>query len=175
MNPPERRTIFNGRVIDLSIDTVTLPNGHTTELEIVAHPGGAAAVAVDEQGQVCLLEQYRHATGGWLTELPAGLIEAGESPLVTARRELEEEAGLQALEWTSLGWIWSSPGVFTERIHLFLARQLRPVGHARQVDEVIRERWVALEQAAGSAVDGQFTDSKTVIGLLRAASLLQRP
>ena len=103
MNPPERRTIFNGRVIDLSIDTVTLPNGHTTELEIVAHPGGAAAVAVDEQGQVCLLEQYRHATGGWLTELPAGLIEAGESPLVTARRELEEEAGLQALEWTSLG------------------------------------------------------------------------
>ena len=120
------RNAFKGRVVTLNVETVRLPNGHVAELEIIHHPGGAAAVALDDQGRVCLLRQYRHAAGGWIWELPAGKLEPQEPPLETARRELIEEAGTEALQWQSLGSYVSSPGVFTETVHLFLARGLRP-------------------------------------------------
>ena len=131
-----RRPVLDGRVIRVSIDTVTLPNGHRTDLEIVHHPGGAAIVAIDDAGRVCLLHQHRHAAGGRVWELPAGRLEPDEPPAETARRELAEEAGVSAREWRSLGVSLSSPGVFTERIHLFLATGLSPVPDAREAAEV---------------------------------------
>ncbi len=106
----KRESIYQGRVIELALETVELPNGDQVELEIVHHPGGAAAVALDEQDRVCLLRQFRHASQGWLWELPAGRIDAGELPFDTARRELAEEAGLQAVDWTDLGPMHSSRG-----------------------------------------------------------------
>jgi ADP-ribose pyrophosphatase len=115
------REVFRGRVTRLSVDTVELPNGHRADLEILHHPGGAAVVALDAQQRVCLLRQYRHAVGGYIWELPAGRLEPGEPPLETARRELAEEAGVAADRLSPLGVSVSSPGVFTERIHLFLA------------------------------------------------------
>ena len=84
--------IYEGRVIKVSVDTVDLPNGMRLPLEIVRHPGGAAAVAIDADNRVCLLRQYRHAAGGYIYELPAGKLEPGEPPEVTVRRELAEEA-----------------------------------------------------------------------------------
>ena len=113
---PERQTEhFRGRVIRVTTDEVTLPNGHRTTLEIVHHPGGAAAVALDAEQRVCLLRQYRYVAEGWVWELPAGKLEPAEAPLATAQRELVEEAGVSARHWRSLGVCLSSPGVFTER------------------------------------------------------------
>src|SRR6478752_7189290 len=102
---------FQGRVIKVTTDDVTLPNGHRATLEIIHHPGGAAIVALDAQKRVCLLRQHRHAVGGYLWELPAGKLEPGEPPMTTAQRELIEEAGMEATEWSSLGVCTPSPGV----------------------------------------------------------------
>ena len=98
----KREPLFQGRVVDVAVETVELPNGRRVELEVIRHPGGAATVALDEQERVCLLRQFRHAGGGWLWELPAGKIDPGEEPLATARRELEEEAGVRALDQTGV-------------------------------------------------------------------------
>lgn len=162
------REVFRGRVTRLSVDTVELPNGHRADLEILHHPGGAAMVALDAQQRVCLLRQYRHAVGGYIWELPAGRLEPGEPPLETARRELAEEAGVAADRITPLGVSVSSPGVFTERIHLFLATGLHAVPSAREAAEVFEVHWMPLDEAVRRCIEGDIDDSKTVVGLLRA-------
>ena len=86
------RTAYAGRVITLNVETVRLPNGHVTDLEIMHHPGGAAVVAIDAESRVCLLRQFRHAVGGWIWELPAGKLEPAEPPQETARRELDRRS-----------------------------------------------------------------------------------
>jgi len=159
---------FRGRVIEVTVDEVALPNGLRTELEVVHHPGGAAVVALDEQRRVCLLRQYRYVTGGWVWELPAGKLEPGEPPLATAQRELTEEAGLTAARWAKLGAYWSSPGVFNEVIHLFLATGLAAAATAPEPSEVLEVHWVPLAQAARRALGGDIDDSKTALGLLHA-------
>jgi ADP-ribose pyrophosphatase len=167
----ERRQIFQGRVIDLSLEGVLLPNGKRVELEIIRHPGGAAAVALDN-GRVCLLRQFRHAANGWLWELPAGKIDAGETPFSTARRELAEEGGVSAEQWTTLGTMHSSPGVFTEVIHLYLARELTSIGQNHEHDEVIEVHWLPFSQALRWCSDGTISDAKTLVGLFRTAALI---
>lgn len=165
-------TVFAGRVITVSKERVLLPNGNTADYEIVHHPGGAAVVALDERDRVCLLHQYRPAAGGWVWELPAGRLEPGEAPALTARRELVEEAGREAADWQDLGSMLSSPGVFDERIHLFLARGLSTVPTQHEPHEVLEPHWIDLAVALARAMDGELVDSKTVVGLLRAASRL---
>ncbi len=164
-----KRVVYRGRIIELSLDTPTLPNGTRPELEIVHHPGGAAVVAIDDAGRVCLLRQYRHAAGGWVWELPAGKRDAGEEPQQTAARELEEEAGLTARRWQPLGGILSSPGVFTEVVYLFLAQELAQVPARAERHEVFEVHWVALADAVGRVMDGAINDAKTVVGLLKVA------
>src|SRR5579864_2461639 len=130
MTTENTRTVFRGRVITVNVETVRLPNGHVTDLEIIHHPGGAAIVAVNSSGKVCLIRQFRHAAGGWIWELPAGKLEPNEPPIETAKRELVEEAGKTALGWSYLGAYVSSPGVFTETVHLYLAQELASVNMA---------------------------------------------
>jgi 8-oxo-dGTP pyrophosphatase MutT (NUDIX family) len=168
------RTVFRGRVITVNVETVRLPNGHVTDLEIIHHPGGAAIVAIDREGRVCLIRQFRHAAGGWIWELPAGKLEPPEPPLETARRELVEETGTSARSWRSLGLYVSSPGVFTEIVHLYLAQDLESANMAHEAGELIEVHWVDLEQACSRALDGDINDGKTALGLLRARSILQR-
>jgi len=168
----QNSTVYTGRVITVSKERVRLPNGNVADYEIVHHPGGAAVVALDAQDRVCLLHQYRPAAGGWVWELPAGRLEPGEPPSTTARRELVEEAGREAAEWQELGHMLSSPGVFDERIHLYLARQLRAVAEQHEPHEVFEAHWVDFHEALGQAMSGAILDSKTVVGLLRAAARL---
>ena len=166
------RTVFQGRVLTLNLERVTLPNGVVTELEIAHHPGGAAIVALDPAGRVCLLRQFRHATGRWITELPAGKIDNCELPLECARRELAEEAGVRAARWDKLGEFFSSPGVLTEVIHVFLAQELLPVQSQPEAHEVFEVHWVALPEALAMATDGRIEDAKTLVGLFWASAAL---
>ena len=173
MTIEKRTTYFRGRVITVTVDEVVLPNGHRESLELVHHPGGAAAVAIDAEERVCLLRQYRHAAGDWVWELPAGKLEPNEPPLETARRELIEEAGVRAGHWENLGLYLSSPGVFNEVLHLFLATGLEAAASAPEASEVFEVHWKPLAQACGWALDGTIHDGKTSVGLLRAAHLRQ--
>lgn len=161
------RSIYRGRIVTLDLEDVTLPNGHRFELEVVGHPGGAAVVALNERDEVCLLRQYRHVAGAWLWELPAGKLDAG-TPLDNAKRELAEEAGVTAARWWSLGRFLSSPGVFREVVHLFLARDLSPCTTARGDDEVMTVNWVPLGEACRRAIRGEIVDGKSVVALWRA-------
>lgn len=167
------RRAYQGRVVQLDLEQVALPNGDRVELEIVRHPGGAAVVVIDAHDRICLLRQYRHAVGGWLWELPAGKLEPDEAPLVTARRELAEEAGVSARDWRPLGVVVSSPGVFTERVHLFLASGLDAVAAHPEHGECFERSWIARADAVGRARAGDIEDAKTVIGLLRADAWLK--
>lgn len=169
-----RRRVYAGRVLDVDLEDAVLPNGVHTRLEIVRHPGGAAVVALDDAGRVCLLRQYRHAFGNWLCEAPAGRIDAGEAPAATAARELEEEAGLRAVRWTALGRMLATPGFCDEVVHLFLARDLTAVPARTEADELLEVRWLPFADAVAQAADGRIADGKTVVALLRAADLLAR-
>ena len=165
------QTMFRGRILEVNVERVQLPNGRTASLEIAHHPGGAAIVALDGSGRVCLLRQYRHAARGWLWELPAGKIDNREPPIATARRELAEEAGMTATSWRSLGSILSSPGVFTEVVHLYIATHLTPVPAAPEEHEVFAVTWIPWQQAVQLADLGVITDGKSVSGLLRCRRL----
>lgn len=170
-NQVRRRPVYQGKILDLGLETIALPNGEAAELEIARHPGGAAAVAIDDQSRVCLLRQYRHAAGGWLWELPAGKLEPDESTFNTARRELFEEAGVTAERWTELGTLHSSPGILTEVIHLYLATGLGQAAHDHEIHEVIEIHWLPFEQVLAWCRDGTITDAKTLIGLFRAQAM----
>lgn len=172
MSIEKLRTVFTGRVITLNVETVRLPNGHVIDLEIIHHPGGAAIAAIDASQRVCLLRQYRHAAGGWIWELPAGKLEPGEPPAATARRELQEETGIDAITWDSLGAYVSSPGVFTETVHLFMARELRSVKMEHEAAELIEVHWIPIAEACQRALSGELVDGKTVVGVLRAQARL---
>jgi 8-oxo-dGTP pyrophosphatase MutT (NUDIX family) len=164
------RHVFTGRVIEVNVERVELPNGSVAELEIIRHPGGAAVVALDTDDRICLLRQFRHAVGGWVWELPAGKIDNREPPLETARRELEEEAGMAAASWRPLGDYLSSPGVFTEVVHLFLATQLTPLPARPEEHEVIEVHWLPFTDVLRMADSGELRDGKSLVGVYRAAA-----
>jgi ADP-ribose pyrophosphatase len=166
------RNVFTGRVLTLNLERVQLPNGRTAELEIAHHPGGAVVVALDAERRVCLLRQFRHAAGGWLMELPAGKLDGGEPPIECARRELAEEGGVTAGRWENLGEFFSSPGILTEVIHVFLARDLAASDALPEEHEVFEVSWVPLEEAVALAAGGHLQDAKTLIGLLWARERL---
>jgi 8-oxo-dGTP pyrophosphatase MutT (NUDIX family) len=176
MKPDKQTVHFRGRIIRVTTDEMVLPNGQRALLEVVHHPGGAAAVALDDAQRVCLLRQYRYVADGWLWELPAGKLEPDEPPLITAQRELGEEAGVSAQHWRSLGTCLSSPGVFSERLHLFLATRTErvPARVAHERSEVIEIHWLPFGQACEWALDGTIADCKTALGLLRAREVLLR-
>jgi 8-oxo-dGTP pyrophosphatase MutT (NUDIX family) len=167
--------IYQGRIVSLRIERVSLPNGAEIDLEVVRHKGAAAVAAVDDQDRVVLIRQYRYAAGGFIWEVPAGILKSDdEPPAACAVRELREEVGLTAREWTQLGSIFTTPGFADEQIHLFLARGLQDVGHARDHDEVIDEtRSVPVGEALAMVRRGEIVDGKTVACLYLAADALR--
>jgi ADP-ribose pyrophosphatase len=168
------RPIHSGRVVDLRIDTVRFPDGTTGELEMIRHSGAAAVLpVVDERRpdpQILLIRQYRYAAGGYLLEVPAGRPDRpGEDWEVCARRELEEETGLIAGRLRRLASILTTPGFTDERIHLFVAHDLRAGTTAHDRDEFIELVRLPFSRALAMVGDGEIDDAKTVCTLLLAA------
>jgi ADP-ribose pyrophosphatase len=166
------KSIYDGRVVKLRLDRVDLPNGHVVELEVIRHQGAAAVVPVDADGNVLMVRQYRHATAGFILEVPAGKLDGGEDPEVCARREVEEETGHRVGSLEPLGWIWTTPGFTDERIWLYLARDLTATAQRLEHDEVLTVERVPLSEAVARAANGEIADGKSVCALLRAARLL---
>ena len=170
---PSPTTLFQGKIFRVDREEVSLPDGRVSAVEAVRHPGGAAAAAVDESGRVCLLRQYRPVVAAWVWELPAGKRDGTEDFARTASRELREEAGIEAARWTRLGAVFTTPGFCDEVLHLFLARGLTVVETSREEHEIMEVHWMPLDEAVGKALAGEFSDAKTVIGLLRATAAIE--
>lgn len=162
-----RKEIFHGRIIDLRVDTVRLPNGHLTTREVVDHPGGVAIVAIDENDNVLTVKQYRYAFQTVLEEIPAGKLERGEEPSSAARRELAEETGASCKVLTPLGEIYASPGGFCEVLHLYLAEGLTFGSQHPDEDEFINFARVPFNDLLRRCLSGEIRDGKTIAGVLK--------
>lgn len=167
------QTIFDGKIVKLTLDQAQLPDGKLAEREVVYHPGGVAVLALDEHNNVTLVRQYRYPIQRLLLELPAGKLDHGsEDPLPGAQRELSEETGLEAEEWTYLGHILASPGFCTEELHMYLARGLTRRGQHLDEDEFLDVVTMPFAQLAEQVMDGTITDAKTVATTLKVKVLL---
>jgi len=162
-----------GRVIRVSTERLRYSNGREYDFDYVRHPGAAAVVAIDGANRVCLVRQYRHGIEDFLWEIPAGKLDAGEPPEVCAVRELQEETGVSAKRWTPLGLYIPAPSIFTELIHLYLARDLNLGAASPDADEELELKWLPLDQAIGHVLRGEWNDGKTAMALLRAQFQLQ--
>lgn len=159
------KTIFKGKVVTLNLETVTLPNGATVELEVVRHPGAAAIVPMKDERTVILIRQFRLAAGGFIYEIPAGKLFPGEDPRLCAERELEEEIGHRAGAIERLETFFTAPGFTDEVMHLFLATALVKTAQKLDHDEVLEVIEMPLEQAIARIRDGTIRDAKTIVGL----------
>jgi len=164
-----------GRLVRVRVDRVLMPGGGEAEREVVEHPGAAAVLALLGGDRVVLVEQYRHAAGASLIELPAGIVEPGEDPLDCARRELAEETGYVAASWERLARFYSSPGFTDEVIDVYLARDLAAGQGRPEPGKDVRRLEVALGEALDMARRGDIRDGKTVAALYALADRQRRP
>jgi 8-oxo-dGDP phosphatase len=169
------RTVYSGHVMSLRVDEVRMPGGEVKSREVVEQPGAVGVVALDEDGRVVLIRQYRHPVADWLVELPAGLLDVpGEPAWQTAARELAEEAALTAGRWDVLVDLLNSPGLSQEAVRVYLARDLAPVPEADRhvgTDEEtdLGVHRVGLDDAVAAVFTGDIQNSLAVAGLLAAA------
>ncbi|HEX5347072.1 MAG TPA: NUDIX hydrolase [Pseudonocardiaceae bacterium] len=182
MSPPhefavsDSQTLHVGRVLAVRLDQVVMPGGGVARREIVEHPGAVAILPLHDDATVVMIDQYRHAVGRRLRELPAGLLDtAAEDPVSTARRELVEEVGCTAQDWSVLVDVVSSPGFSDEAVRVFLARGLTEIGRPAGDDDeeadlsVVR---VPLADAVRQVLAGDIVNASTVAGLLAAQAVL---
>ena len=166
------RTVFEGRILNVRVDTVQLVNGRSGTREIVEHSPSICVVPVDAAGNVLLVRQYRKPAEAFLLEVPAGGIEPGETPEDAARRELQEEIGHTAGRLTPLTAFYLAPGWCTEYMHAFLATELAPARLESDDDEFITVERVPLSEIPALIADGSIRDAKSVAALLLAMRIL---
>lgn len=169
-------TVYTGNIFTLRADEVAMPGGRTARRDVVEHYGAVAIVALDEHDNVAMVYQYRHPVGRRLWELPAGLLDInGEAPHLTAARELEEEVGLSATDWTVLIDLVSSPGFSDEGVRVFLAKGLTDIGRPDAHDEEsdMSVQWYPLEQAVVMVFAGDVVNSLAVAGILAAHAVVR--
>lgn len=168
------QTIFEGKIIKVTLDQARLPDGSLASREVVYHPGGVAVLALDADSTVYLVKQFRYPIRQQLLELPAGKLDHGaeEDVLLGAKRELSEETGLEASEWTYLGHILASPGFCDEALHMYLARGLTRKPQHLDEDEFLDVVTMPFGQLVEQVMDGTITDGKTVSTTLKVKVLL---
>jgi 8-oxo-dGDP phosphatase len=175
----ETTDIYRGKVMALRADEVVMPGGGAARREIIEHPGAVAIAALDPDDRIMMIHQYRHALGRRLWELPAGLLDvADEDPLDTARRELHEEAGLEAAEWAVLLDVAPSPGFSDESVRVFLARGLTEVDRPELGDDEeadLTTRWVTLSVAVRMVLAGTIVNGVTAAAVLAANAVAGSP
>ena len=167
-------TLYEGKVITLRVDEVELPDGNRATRELIKHPGAVAIIAITDEGKIILVEQYRKALERILIEIPAGKIDPGEKPEITAVRELEEETGYGARDFTYIQSFATSPGFADEIIHIYLARDLYQIENPApgDEDEFIGLLEVTLKEAEEMVTSGEIYDAKTAFAVLYAKNLL---
>jgi ADP-ribose pyrophosphatase len=163
--------LYSGRVINLDRDTVRYPNGSTGQLEMIRHPGASAVVPfLDEprgaDPRIYIIRQFRHAADGPVWEIPAGRLDPGETPATCAQRELEEEIGMTADVLARVITIYTTPGFTDERIHLYMAHELRTGVHRREPDEFMEVQTRRWSEVMSMARTGEIQDGKTLAALL---------
>ena len=162
-----KEIIRRGRVFNVTLENVRLPNGACIDMEIIRHPGAAAIAALTGNQDILMLKQYRHAIGSYWWEIPAGTFDPAEAPLSCAKRELAEETGYTAGSWEALGAVTPVPGYSDERIHLFLARDLTLADQHLDFDEIIEVHPLPLEQVIAMIVDGRIEDAKSIAAVFK--------
>lgn len=167
----DSETVYVGNIFALRVDQVRMPGGNIAKREVVEHYGAVAILALDDDGNIVMVYQYRHPVGRRLWELPAGLLDlGGEPPHVTAARELKEEAGLSAQNWRVLADLVSTPGFSDEGVRVYLATGLtdvgRPDAHDEEADLVVR--WFPLDEAMRMVISGEIVNTIAVCGILAA-------
>ena len=168
------RRVFEGRRVSVRLDEVEQPSGDRRVYEVVEHPGAVAIVALTAEGQILLVRQFRQPVGAELLEVPAGTIEPGEAPEACARRELVEEVGRAAARWERVVAFYPSPGVLSEELHIFLARDLR-AAFAPRDEENLRLEIMPLEDAYERVAAGTIRDAKSIIGITMIRQRLSSP
>ena len=163
-----RKEIYHGKVVRLSVDEVVLPNGQTTALEMIRHPGASAVVPLKADGNIVLIHQYRYAAGGYLYEIPAGKLSPGEPPEECALREVEEEVGYKVGKLERLTTILTTPGFTDEAIHLFLATDLTPSVQSLDHDEILEVVEWPFDEVMARIKDGTIRDAKSIVALYLA-------
>lgn len=158
--------IFEGKILNLRVDDVRLPNGKNATREIVEHNGAVCVVPVAEDGTVYMVRQFRYPFQETMLEIPAGKLDGDELPCAAANRELEEEVGVTAAELTYLGEIRPSVAYLTERIHVYLARGLTPTQQHLDEDEFLNIETYSLDALTGMILDGKISDAKTMAAIL---------
>ena len=166
------KTIFEGRIIKVTLDQAELPNGKLAAREVVEHPGGVAVLALEEDNTTYLVKQFRYPIQQLLLELPAGKLDGPEDHLLAAKRELSEETGLEAAKWTYLGYTLASPGFCDEALHMYLARGLTRKRQHLDEDEFLDVVTMPFGQLVEQVMDGTITDGKTVSTTLKVKVLL---
>ena len=169
----ESQLVFAGKVITLRQDKVALENGGTATREVVHHSGGAGVAALDDEGNITLIRQYRYALGQELVEIPAGKLEPGEDPLAAAQRELAEEAGLAAKTYVSLGHTIPTCGYSDEKIYIYAAKNLNPVPQNLDEDEFVTLFKLPLQEAVAQVLAGEIADGKTALAILKLSALVE--
>lgn len=172
-NMLDSEQLYHGKIVKLYRDTVELPNGKTALREVVRHPGGVIILPIDDEGNVYMVRQFRYPFNRAILEIPAGKLEYGEEPFSAAQRELGEEIGAAAGQWTALGNILPTPGFCDEVHYLWLARDLTFGETHPDEDEFLEQVKLPFEEACAMAADGRLQDSKTVVALLRAKLLME--
>ncbi len=172
--PLKSNLILDGKMLKVSIDDLVLPNNEACQFEIVRHPGAAVIVPIDSKGNITLVKQYRYVCNEWLLEVPAGKLDPGEEPMDCARRELQEETGLQAKKLAELGMIYPTPGFCDEALWLYLATDLTHTQQNLDRDEVLEIQTYSLKQAVEWTLNGTIRDAKTICAILRAAEYYRK-